>query len=188
MKVREESTEASYSLPVFASKAGLPLMTLLEEILSGHLAPIETGGDRVIFRRLMLPKVEIRSFLKDYKRRQREKQELLLPQEVAVELGISRRVLERWAQLGLIEGKRLSIDGKKPSLLFRKRTLEDFHRSYIFTGEAAEMLGVIPQTISKFVRRGSLHPLAGRRTDEGGNRLVFRRTEVTSLASSSRRQ
>ena len=127
-------------------------------------------------------------FLEEYKRRQREKQELLLPQEVAVELGISQRVLGRWTCLGLIEGEKLSIVGKKPSLLFRKQALEDFLRSYIFAGGATELLGVIPQTISKFVRRGSLHPLAGRRTDEGGNRLVFRRTEVTSLASSSRRQ
>ncbi len=188
MKVHEEATEASYSLPVFASKAGLPLIILLEEILGGHLAPIEADGDQLVFQRLMLPKEEIRSFLKDYKRRQREEQELLLPQEVAVELGISRRVLERWARLGLIEGERLSIAGKKPSLLFRKQALEDFYRSYIFTKEAAELLDIIPQTISKYVSRGRLHPLAGRRTDEGGNRSVFRRTEVTSLASSSRRQ
>lgn len=158
VKVREESTEAIYPLPVFASKAGLPLITLLEEILGGHLVPREICGDRLIFRRLMLPKEEIRTFLKDYKRRQREKQELLLPQEVAVELGISRRVLERWTRLGLIEGERLSIAGKKPSLLFRKQALEDFHRSYIFSEKAAELLDIIPQTISKYVSRGRLHP------------------------------
>jgi hypothetical protein len=186
VKVREESTEATYPLPVFASKAGLPLITLLEEILGGHLAPRETGGDQLIFRRLMLPKEEMKSFLTDYKRRQREMQELLLPQEVAVELGISRRVLERWAQLGLIEGERLSIDGKKPSLLFRKQALEDFHRSYIFTEEAAVLLDIIPQTISKYVSRGRLHPLAGRRTDERGNRLLLRRTEVMSLMATTR--
>jgi hypothetical protein len=186
MKVQEESTEASYPLPLFASKAGLPLITLLEEILGGHLTPREIGGDRLIFRRLMLPKEEIRTFLKDYKRRQREKQELLLPQEVAVELGISRRVLERWAQLGLIEGERLSIAGKKPSLLFRKQALEDFHRSYIFSEEAAELLDIIPQTISKYVSRGRLHPLAGRRTDERGNRLLLRRTEIMSLMAAAR--
>ena len=187
IKPNEALIEAMIPITVFASKAGVSLITLLEEILEGHLLPVETSEDQTLFQRLVLPKREIGRFLEEYKRQQREKQNLLTPYEVASALGISERVLRRWVQWGLIKGEKLSIDGKKPSLLFQKQALEDFRCTYAFTKEVAELLGVTLLTVSKYVRKGFLHPLVGRRTGEGGNRLVFRRTEIANLASSTNR-
>jgi hypothetical protein len=184
-KALESPLEAMIPLPVFASKAGMPLVALLEEILEGRLVPVEIRGVQPLLRRLALPYTEIACFLAEYKRRQREKCELFTPDEVALDLGISERVLRRWAQGKLIEGEKLSIDGKKPSLLFRKQALEEFHRTYAFTEEVAELLGVTLLTVSKYVRRGKLHPVVGRKTQYGGTRLLFLREEAWSRSSHS---
>jgi excisionase family DNA binding protein len=100
---------------------------------------------------------------------------------VVLELDISEKVLKRWMQCGLLEGRRLGIGGKKPALLFQKEVLEAFHRTYVLMDEAAQLLGVAPCTVSKYMCKGILHPVAGRHTHNGGNRLLFLREEVESL-------
>jgi hypothetical protein len=181
IKLHEELAEVMIPLTVFASKAGVSLITLLKEILDGHLLPVETSEDQPLFQRLILSKGEIGRFLEEYKRRQRGEWDLLTPYEVAIDLGISERVLGRWVQWGLIDGEKLSIGGKKPSLLFRKFALEEFHRTYAFTEEVAELLRVTLHTVSRYVRRGKLSPVAGRRTQRGGTRLLFFREEVLNM-------
>jgi hypothetical protein len=182
------STETMVSLTAFASKAGVSLVTLLKEILTGHILPIEINEDQPLFRRLVLPKEKIACFLDEYKRRQREKQDLLTPGEVAADLDISERVLRRWVRWGLIEGEKLSIDGKKISLLFRKKALENFRDTYALAEEVAKLLDATSSTVSTYVRRGILVPVTGRKIGNGGTRLLFQRSEVLLLKSSTRKE
>jgi hypothetical protein len=181
IKTHGTFTEAMIPLTVFASKAAVSLVILLEEILCDHLLPVEINADGPLFQRLVLPKAKIACFLEEYKQRQREKQGLLTSNEMATQLGISERVLRRWVQWRLIEGEKLSIDGKKPSLLFRKSALEDFRCTYVFTKDVAELLGVTLLTVSKYVRRGKLQPVVGRKTQYGGTQLLFLREEVLKI-------
>lgn len=185
VKVPGQSVE-SIILPRVSSRIGLPLVTLVKEVLDGNLTLIEVKVDHPLFQRLALPSTEIACFLEEYKRRQRVKLGLLTPKEVAFDLGIGVKVLIRWGQWKLIDGEKLSIDGQKPALFFRRESVELFRRTYAFTEEVAGLLGITAGTVGRLVRRGMLHPIMGRRSREHGTRLVFRRDEVEVLISSKR--
>ncbi len=169
------------SLPKFSTLAGIALVDLLNEIFKNRIGLTEINVHRPLLCRLVLSRAEIPGFLRAYKQRRREELGLLTAHQVALELDISEKVLKRWMQCGLLEGRRLGIDGKKPSLLFQREALEAFHCTYVLMDEAAQLLGVAPCTLSKYMRKGILHPVVGRRTRNGGNRLLFIREEVESL-------
>lgn len=175
----------SVSLPIASSIVGLPLAILVQEVLNNNITPLEVDADRPLFHSLTLPRTAVASFLEEYNGRQRVKLGLLTPKEVAESLGISERVLGRWVRMDLIRGEKIVIGGKKASLLFQRKALDDFLAKYVFTHEVAAMLGIVHQTVSKYIRKGIISPVAGRRTNEGGNRLLFLRDEVASLVSSA---
>lgn len=183
VKLQEEPSETIIPLTVFASKAGVPLVTLLKEILNGHLLPFTVGVNQPLFQRLTLSKGEVGTFLDTYKQRQRKHQELFTSREVAMDLDISEKTLRRWVQWGLIEGNLLRIGGKRPTLLFLETALEHFHSTYMTTTEVAHLLGVALATVSKYVRKGKLHPVVGRKTQYGGTKLIFKKEEVLNMAA-----
>src|SRR5260370_4457838 len=169
------------SLPKFAYLVGIPLVDLLKEIFEGHFILVETDAHQSLLQRLVISRVGIRGFLEEFKQKRREKLGFLTFHQVALKLGISERVLKRWTRNGLLDGRKLAIDGKKPTLLFQKEALETFHSTYIFMEEAAQWLGVVPSTVRKYMYKGILHPVVGRSTGDGSNRLLFLRQEIESL-------
>jgi hypothetical protein len=184
VKTPERPSE-SVSLPVVSTIVGLTLVTLVKEVLDNNLTPREENSGRPLFQRLSLSRPEVPSFLEEYKQRQRMKLGLLTAGEVAENLGISKRVLRRWVRKDLMRGEKIVIGGKKASLFFQRKALDDFHENYAFSQEVAAMLGIAPQTVSKYVRKGIVSPVTGRRTTEGGTRLLFLREEIASLVSSA---
>lgn len=66
-------------------------------------------------------------------------------------------------------------------MLIRREMLDNFCRTYLFTEEVAKCLGITLGTVQKYVRKGVISPVAGRRIGDGSNRLLFLRIEVEAL-------
>ena len=171
-------------LPKISNQIGISLIEIINEVLSGRLPLFEVKGNQPLFHRLVLPCDQIPNFLREYKRRQYEEQGLLTISDAAKCIRVSEKVIRRWAQLGLLKSEKLVIGGKQPPLLFRKIDVEVFHRTYVFADEVSERLRVVPHTVRKYVRRGTLHPILGRMAGKGGNQLIFHRDEIEAFIAS----
>ena len=160
---------------------GIPLVTILADVLGGNLTPIDPGSAQPVLTRLALSNSEIQSYLHERERRRHEELGLLTVCEAAALLAVDDEVLLRWIKQGFIRSEREGATGRKTRLLIRQEVLDSFRRSYCFTEEVADLLQVIPQTVHKYVRKGILRPVAGRRVGDGSNRLLFLRQDVEAL-------
>jgi excisionase family DNA binding protein len=166
-----------------ARMMGIPLATLLMDILNSHLTPVAFESDQPLLPCLALTRLEMMRYRDERKRQRREDMGLLTVGEVAAMLGVHDEVLLRWVQQGLLTCDKTRLRGKKSLLLIRRTALETFRQTYLFTEEAAERLGVVRSTVWKYVRKGVLHPIVGRGTGDGSNRLLFLRNEVEGLVA-----
>ncbi len=162
---------------------GVPLATLLIDILNSHLTPVAFESDQPLLPRLALTRQEMLRYREERERQRREDLGLLTVGEAAALLGIHDEVLLRWMQQGLLAGERANVRGKKALLLIRRTALDTFRQTYLFTEEAARRLGVVRSTVWKYVRKGVLHPVVGRRVGDGSNRLLFLHGEVNGLVA-----
>ncbi len=159
----------------------IPLATLLTDILNGHLMPTAFEGDQPLLPRLALSRLEMTRYRQERERQRCEDMGLLTVGEAAAILGVHDEVFLRWVQQGLLARERAALQGKKSSLLIRRTALNTFQQTYFFTEEVAERLGIAPSTVHKYVRKGIIYPVAGRRRGDGSNRLLFLRKEVEAL-------
>jgi len=106
---------------------------------------------------------------------------LLTVREAAAWLSVNDEVLQRWIRQGLLSCEQGNGKGRKPRLLIRREMLDIFRKTYLFTEEVAKCLGIAPGTVHKYVRKGIIYPVAGRRVGDGSNRLLFLRKEVEAL-------
>jgi hypothetical protein len=172
------------SLPLVSRRTGLALVSLLKEVFDNDLLLVDLDMQCPLLQRFVIRRGDICCFIEKFKARQCEKLELFTPIEVANQLGVSERVLRRWAKLGLIESKMLVIGGRKATMVFRKKAVESFRHAYAFSDEVAQLLQVHPHTVIKYVSRGKLHPVTGKRSIEGGIRLLFRRVDIENFMKS----
>ena len=169
-----------------ARMMGVPLATLLVDILNSHLTPVSFESNQPLLPRLALTRQEMVRYREERKRQRREDMGLLTIGEAAALLGIHDEVLLRWMQQGLLASDGASLRGKKPLLLIRRTALDAFRQTYLFTEEAAGRLGVVRSTVWKYVRKGVLHPIVGRGAGDGSNRLLFLREEIEGLVAAGR--
>ncbi len=160
---------------------GVPLATLLMDILNSHLTPVAFESGQTLLIRLALTRQEMLCYRGERERQRRENLGLLTVGEAAALLGVHDKVLRRWMQQGLLASDRADTRGKKSLLLIRRTALDTFRQTYLFTEEVAGRLGVVRGTVWKYVRKGVLHPVVGRGVGDGGNRLLFLRDEVEAL-------
>jgi DNA-binding transcriptional MerR regulator len=106
---------------------------------------------------------------------------LLTLREAATLLNVSDEVLQRWIRQGLLSCEQGIEQARKTRLLIRREVLDTFRGTYLFTEEVARYLGIAPCTVHKYVRKGIISPVAGRRIGDGSNRLLFLRKEVEAL-------
>jgi DNA-binding transcriptional MerR regulator len=178
---RGDSWSEAIPLAAVSQQVGIRLVTLVKAVLDNQIMLLDRSVEEPLFQRFLLPRAEIAGYLERQRHHQREALALMNAREAALELGVSERVLCRWARKGLLERTTAGVDGKGPSLWFRRETLMTFRQTYLFTEEVAKELQVETHTVSKYVRKGFLHPITGRRTDEGGIRLLFRREEIENF-------
>jgi excisionase family DNA binding protein len=166
-----------------ACKMGIALVTVLVSVLEGELTLCDLDPAQPLLRRLALSRDGIRRYLDERERRRYQDLGLLTVREAAALISVSDEVLQRWIRQGLLPYEQGNEQGKKPRLLIRREMLESFRRTYFFTEEVARCLGIAPATVHKYVRKGIISPVAGRRLGDGSNRLLFLRNEVESLLS-----
>jgi excisionase family DNA binding protein len=177
------STPSPELLPLAraACRMGVALVAVLGSVLEGDLTLFDLDPAQPLLRRLALSRDEIQRYLDERERQRREDLGLLTVREAAVLLGVSDEVLQRWIRLGLLSCGQSGEQGRKPRPLIRRDTLDIFRETYLFTEEVAQCLGISPGTVHKYVRKGIISPVAGRRRRDGGNRLLFLRKEVEAL-------
>ena len=164
-----------------ASMMGIALATVLDSTLKGDLTLFDLDPAQPLLRRLALSHDGIQNFLDERKRRRQEELGLLTVRESAALLSVDDKVLQRWIRQGLLMCEQDNGEGRKSRLLIRREMLDIFRKTYLFTEEVAKCLGVTPGTVHKYVRKGIIYPVAGRRTGDGSNRLLFLRKEVETL-------
>jgi hypothetical protein len=144
----EESLPLSQSINYFGGHP-LSYTTLLVEILSGRLKPIDTGCDQPLFRRLRLTRREITRFSEDRSARRREEQGLLTTREAALYLNIPVHWVQTLVRRKILEKERFVVDGKRPYLLFRREALEIFLATCIFSKTEPALSGIPLHMIEK---------------------------------------
>ena len=160
----------------------VPVINILTEVLNGYLRPIDLGTAQPLLQRLVLTSDEIRRSLERRAQQRRDDLGLLTTREASARLGVDHDVLLRWVRHGFLTCEKMATGGSRFSLVIHQEALEVFQYTYISTEAAAELLGTVPSTVWKYVRKGVLRPVTGRHTSEGGNRLLFLREQVESLA------
>ena len=164
-----------------ASKMGISLASLLDSALKGGLTLFDLDPAQPLIRRLALSRDEMLNYLDEHKRRRREVLGLLTISEAAQLLNVDDKVLQRWIRQGLLLCEPVNGIGRKSRLLIQREALNTFRKTYLFTEEVAKCLEVTIGTVHKYVRKGILTAVAGRRTGDGSNRLLFSRKEVETL-------
>jgi DNA-binding transcriptional MerR regulator len=164
-----------------ASMMGIALVTVLDSMLKGDLTLFDLDHSQPLLRRLALSRDGIQNYLDERKRRRQEVLGLLTVHEAAAWLSVDDKVLQRWIRQGLLTCEQDNGKGNKSRLLIRREMLDIFRKTYLFTEEVAKCLGVTPSTVHKYVRKGIIYPVAGRRIGDGSNRLLFLRKEVEAL-------
>jgi DNA-binding transcriptional MerR regulator len=160
---------------------GIALVTVLGSVLEGALTLFDLNSAQPLLRRLALSPDGIQSYLDERERRRREDLGLLTVREAATLLSVSNEVLQRWIRQGLLSCEQDTAQARKPRLLIRREALDIFCRTYLFTEEVAQCLGIASGTVHKYVRKGIISPVAGRRIGDGSNRLLFLRKEIEAL-------
>jgi predicted site-specific integrase-resolvase len=160
---------------------GIALGTVLGSVLEDELTLFDLDPAQPLLRRLALSRDGIQRYLDERERRRFEDLGLLTVREAAAQLSVRDEVLQRWIRQGLLPCEQGNEQGRKPRLLVRREMLDLFRRTYLFTEEVAQCLGITPHTVHKYVRKGVISPLAGRRRGDGSNRLLFLRNEVEAL-------
>jgi hypothetical protein len=156
----------------------LGLADMLTEILKGRLTPIDLGIDEPLLRRLMLSREELSRYIEEEEYKQREAMGLFTIDEGATLLGITRHVFSCYVRLGLLEREKLTINGRKSRILFRRQTLEAFRRTFVSQSEAAALLNLEMSTLYNYIHTGRLHPVH----QISRKLLLFLRKEVELLA------
>jgi DNA-binding transcriptional MerR regulator len=164
-----------------ACMMGIALVTVLGSVLEGELTLFDLDPTQPLLRRLALSRDGIQRYLDERKRRHHQDLGLLTVREAAALLSVSDEVIQRWMRQGLLPCEQGNEQGRKPRLSIRREMLDLFRRTYLFTEEVAECLGITPYTVHKYVRKGIISPVAGRRIGDGSNRLLFLRKEVEAL-------
>ena len=165
---------------------GIALVTVLGSVLEGELTLFDLDPAQPLLRRLALSRDGIQRYLDERERRRYQDLGLLTVREAAALLSVSDEVLQRWIRQGLLPYEQGNEQGRKPRLLIRREMLDSFRRTYLFTEEVAQCLGIAPGTVHKYVRKGVIFPVAGRRIGDGSNRLLFLRKEVEALVPAER--
>ncbi len=160
----------------------VPMINLLTEVLNGYVKPIDLGTAQPLLQRLVLTTDEIRRYRERRAQQRRDDLGLLTTREASASLGVDHDVLLRWVKHGFLTCEKMASGGSRFSLVIRQEALKVFQHTYISTEATAELLGIVPGTVRKYVRKGVLRPVTGRHTSEGGNRLLFLREQVESLA------
>ena len=142
-----------------ASVSGLSLVETLKEILGGHLGLIDTEREFPLFQRLLLSKKEVKHFLEERLRAELSDLNLLSARDVMKCLDVGENTLNELVRQGVLVGKRQTVNGKRRGLLFQKEMVDSFHRTYVPTKEAAELLNVSCDSIYNYSSKGILHPL-----------------------------
>ncbi len=164
-----------------ACMMGIALVTVIGSVLEGELTLFDLDPTQPLLKRLALSRDGIQRYLDERKRRRQEERGLLTVREAATLLSVSDEVLKRWIRQRLLPCEQGNGKGRKPRLLIRREMLYIFRKTYLFTEEVAKRLGVAPGTVHKYVRKGIIYPVAGRRIRDGSNRLLFLRKEVEAL-------
>lgn len=164
-----------------ACTMGIALVTVLGSVLEGDLTLFDLDSAQPPLRRLALSRDGIQSYLAERERRRYEDLGLLTVREAAALLSVSDEVLQRWIRQGLLPCEQGNEQRRKPRPLVRREMLDIFRRTYLFTEQVAECLGIASSTVHKYVRKGIIFPVAGRRIGDGSNRLLFLRKEVEAL-------
>jgi excisionase family DNA binding protein len=177
------SCQSSELLPLCkaAGMMGIALVTVLDSTLKGDLTLFDLDPAQPLMRRLVLSRDGIQNYLDERKRWRQEELGLLTVREAAALLNVDDKVLQRWIRQGLLTCEQDNGKGRKSRLLIRREMLDVFRKTYLFTEEVAKCLGVTSGTVHKYVRKGIIYPVAGRRTGDGSNRLLFLRKEVEDL-------
>ncbi len=177
------SNQSSELLPLCKASGmmGIALITVLDSTLKGDLTLFDLDPTQPLMRRLALSRDGIQNYLDERTRRRQEELGLLTVREAAALLNVDDKVLKRWIRQGLLTCEQDNEEGRKSRLLIRREKLDIFRKTYLFTEEVAKCLGVTPGTVHKYVRKGVISPVAGRRTGDGSNRLLFQRKEVEAL-------
>jgi excisionase family DNA binding protein len=160
---------------------GIALVTVLGGVLEGELTLFDLDSAQPLLRRLALSRDGIQHYLDERERRRLEDRGLLTVREAAAQLGVSDEVLQRWIRRGLLPCEQGNELGRKPRMLIQQEMLDIFRKTYLFTEEVAKCLGITLGTVQKYVRKGIISPVAGRRLGDGSNRLLFLRKEVEAL-------
>lgn len=168
-------SEAAHSLR-------LSLANVVQEVLSGHLKPIDSATDQPLLQRLKLAQSEIKRYLEMCDLRQNEKLGLLTFQQACASLGINKRFMYLLLGCRLLEREETAVEGKWVRLLFRREALEAFQATYVFSKEAAEMLGISRDEIKGLAENGILDPML-QEQKHGTLFLLFLRQEVCKLLS-----
>jgi predicted site-specific integrase-resolvase len=158
------------------------MINILIEVRNGYVRPMDLGTAQPLLQRLVLTHDEIRRYRERRAQQRRDDLGLLTTHEASARLGIDHDVLLRWVRHGFLTCEKMATGGSRFSLVIRQEALEVFQHTYISTEAAAELLGIVPSTVWKYVSKGVLRPVTGRSTSEGGNRLLFLREQVEALA------
>jgi len=100
----------------------------------------------------------------------------LTRQQLAAQLEVKIGTVDLWTNTGLLT----PVDHNGAGTVFDRGAAAQFRCDYVFSDEAAALLGVGKLTVQKWARAGRLDPVSGPGVD-AGLRYVFRRGEVEWL-------
>jgi DNA-binding transcriptional MerR regulator len=180
VKVASPSSEL-LPLGQAANMMGIALVTVLDSTIKGDLTLFDFDPTQPLIKRLALSREGIQNYLSETKRRRQEVLGLLTVREAATLLSVDVEVLQRWMRQGFLTCEQDNGKGRKSRLFIQREMLDSFRKTYLFTEEVAKCLGVTPGTVHKYVRKGVIYPVTGRRIGDGSNRLLFLRNEVEAL-------
>lgn len=108
---------------------------------------------------------------------------LLSRKQVAKVLGVKPHIVQAWVAQGLLQTTGEGSTANSPK--FTPQQIEQFKADYIFTDEAAQMLGIGELAVQKWARHGRLHPVCG---GDGSDlhRYLFCRDEIMKFAPENR--
>jgi len=158
----------------FLARYGDGLAQIMQFIIANR---VQLYGARLQSAHLFIPL----SAVKILKKRVEEAFPYLTRQQIAEMKNVKLETVTQWVNMRLLIPAKVTHKG----MYFDKPTVKSFLESYVFTSEAADILGVGVLTVQKWARIGRLKPISGPSVNSQ-HRYIFRRDEVEKLCRTQR--
>jgi hypothetical protein len=157
---------------------GVNLASIIKRVLQGKIIGYFLQKEKIIrLGNLVIPRETISLLQKDIL----TERKWISRSEIARKMQVKELVVARWVSSGLLA----PVSTINHVQYFKSADYYRFHREYVFTEAASQILEIGSLTVQKWARNGRLAPVAGPKID-GGHRYLFHRKEIERLRPENR--